>query len=159
MEKKLIVFLIKFFIIFSVLHFIIWSVDLSFLQIPLTRLEGKLLNIKTIENTLIVNENIFEINPSCTGLVSTSILAAIIFALKKPRILKKIQIFLIGAITLLIANIARIFIVLWFGLKFGIKTAEIVHVISWFTTSGIIIIAWYYFTKKITKIKAFNELL
>jgi len=157
--KKSIIFLIKFFIIFTILQALIFLTNLSFIQNPLAELEGNLTGLDFENNQLFFEEQVFEINQNCTGLVSMSILAGIIFALRKPKLKKKFLIFIPGAILLFFVNIFRIYLVLLAGISFGVGMAELLHVISWSAMAIAIIILWYYFSKKITRVEKFNELI
>jgi exosortase/archaeosortase family protein len=109
-------------------------------------------------NTIRVGGSSFLINESCTGLVSIMILASTIFALRKPGLNKKIRMFFAGSIALFFLNIARVSLVLLVALQ-SIQAAELTHVISWFLMSAAIIALWYYSTKRMVKIKRFNELI
>lgn len=158
-KKKIAGFLIKFFLIFGVLHFLLLQIDITFFQKAIASFQAGLLGAESDGISVFVENTVFLIVSSCTGLVSAIILGSIIFSLKKPVLKQKIIIFLIGTILLLLANQVRLFIVLLSGKFFGLKVAEAVHVLSWFATTVAIIFAWYYFTKKLTKEKNFNGFL
>lgn len=158
-ENKTMLFLVKFGVIFSVLHLLVWTVPTSFLQNWIAFLQAGFFNLPLTENTIFLNQKLILINPSCTGLISLSILAAIIFSLTKPELKKKIEIFVLAGIIMFFLNLLRIYFVLWAGMNFGEELIGVLHEISWMTTALFIIILWYYFTKKITKVKEFNELL
>ena len=159
MNKSAIVFVINFFIIFAVLEAGIYFLDFGFIENPLAQLEGNLTGLTVQRNQLFLGQGVFEIGSSCSGLVSLSILFAVVFALRKPELKKKIQIFIAGAVLLFVINIFRIFLVLLIGKQFGFQAAELAHEISWVATAAFILIFWYYFTKKIAKIKSFSELV
>ncbi|MBU2477190.1 archaeosortase/exosortase family protein [Candidatus Micrarchaeota archaeon] len=158
-QKKTLMFLVKFGVIFSVLHFLVWTVPTEFLQKWIAGIQAGFFGLTIQNNLLFIEAQKILINPSCTGLISISILAAIIFSLRKPEIKQKIQIFIGASIVMFLLNLLRIYFVLWIGLEFGIQWIDLVHEISWMTTAVFIIGLWYYFTKKITKVKEFNELL
>ncbi len=158
-ENKTIFFLIKFTVIFSALHYLVWSIPLNFLQNWIAFLQAGFFGLPLQENLVFLEEKQILINPSCTGLISISILAAIIFSLKKPEMKKKMQIFVLAGTIMFFLNLLRIYFVLWSGLNFGEELIGVLHEISWMTTAVFIIGLWYYFTKKITKVKEFNELL
>ena len=159
LDKKYLIFLVKFFAIFLSLEFFVFGTNLTFLQEFIARTQAELLGLRNVKNLIFVSDGIFEIVPECTGIVSTSILASIIFSLKKPEMKKKLFIFGLGFVLLFIWNYLRVLSVIWTGVEFGIENAEILHVISWFTTSGLVLVLWYYFTKKITKAKNFSGFL
>ena len=158
-NRPIIEFLVKFFVIFGVLHALLLVVDLVFFQKAITEFQAGLLGLPFNETSIFIDNVAFLIVVSCTGIVSAIILGAIIFSLKKPPIKEKIIIFLAGTTILLIANQFRIYFVLLVGMFFGVHWAEIAHVLSWFATTIAIIFAWFYFTKKITKIDDFSGFL
>lgn len=150
-------FLIKFFAIFFILTTIIELLDLLFFTEWLAFVSSMPFKAIVVSNMVFVNGGNFLVTNSCTGLVSASILAAIIFSLKKPLIRQKLLLFLLGTGILLVLNIPRLMLVLW-SASVGID-AELVHVITWFFMSAFILIIWYYGTKRIAKINDFSELL
>jgi len=157
--KKSIEFLVKFFVIFAVLQAIIWVAPLGALNEWITGFEAGLLGLEHSGNELFSFDAKYIISNSCTGLVSGSILAAIVFALKKPELKKKIGIFLIGLALLFAINLIRVYFVVLAGVKYGFDAAELLHTISWFVMSGLIIGVWFLLTKKWAKINDFSELL
>jgi len=148
-EKKLFLFLIKFFVIFFVLSTLIGLVDLSFFTNYLTILVAKLANANFVGNVIFVGKASFIVSNYCTGLMSASILAAIIFALRKPELKKKILLFAFGLCLLLVVNVPRLLLVV-LAAQSGFD-AELVHTITWFLMSALILIIWYYGTKRIAK--------
>ncbi|MBS3059633.1 MAG: hypothetical protein J4224_04380, partial [Candidatus Diapherotrites archaeon] len=65
----------------------------------------------------------------------------------------------IGVIFLLAANYVRVYFVLLSAIAFGGRAAEAVHIITWFLTAALVIVVWYYGTKRIAKVKEFNDFL
>ena len=155
--RKLLFFCIKFFVIFFVLEFIIDSVELSFFTNALASMTAAILGASSTGNIVLLAGNTFVVTNSCTGLISTSILAAIIFSLKKPEMIKKIALFVAGLAALVLLNIPRVALVVYSPLL-GLD-ADTVHVLTWFVMSAAVLLIWYYGTKKITGIKEFGELL
>ena len=156
LSKKEKYFLIKFFSIFGVLEVIIHAAPIGFLQEFIASTQAEFFGLVNNGTQIFVTGGLFEIVPSCTGLVSASVLAAIIFSLKKPEIKEKITIFAAGLISLLVLNYFRVLLVVWSGKEFGLGLAELIHIISWFSTAALIIALWYYFTKKTTGEKSFS---
>lgn len=152
-------FLIKFFVIFGVLQSIIWIAPLKPLNEWIAGLEANALFLERDGNAVITKNAHYSITNSCTGLVSGSILAAIVFALKKPELKKKIVVFVLGANVLFLVNLVRVYFVVLGGVKFGFEFAELLHIFSWFLMSALIILLWYYLTKKWIGIKDFSQLL
>ena len=157
--RKNAAFVLKFLAIYIAAELIIVWLPIQGMLDWIAWVEGLLTGYTVSGNSILVSGTAFIITNSCTGLVSTSILGAIIFSLRKPEIVKKISIFLAGAIILFILNIIRIYFVVQAGAMYGAETAEQLHVASWFAMSAAIIILWYYFTKRITKTENFSELL
>ena len=154
---KIIIFLIKFFLIFFILSNIIESLDLSFLTNFLAFISASYAGLAFKGSYIFAKEHIFLVTNSCTGLVSASILAAVIFALSKPKLAKKVKLFIFGLLLLLVINVFRIMLVL-FSAIIGLNP-DIIHTITWFIMSGIVLLIWYYGTKKIDKINDFSELM
>ncbi len=152
--KNSLVFVLKFFLIFSVLQTLIYVIELNFLLNGLAEFVGFLLNLIVVENSVYFNGTLFTITPNCTGLVSVSVFAGIVFALKKPGLKKKFLIFLTGSVLLFLINIVRIYLVVLSGVLFNLS--ELTHVVSWFAMTFFIIFTWFYLTKKIFKIKKFE---
>ncbi len=149
-------FLAKFFAAFFALEAAVNYFGFPLLQEFIASTQAGMLGLTSAGSLVFAKEGIFDINPSCTGLVSSSILFAIIFSLRKPEMQKKIVIFLSGAALLLILNYFRVLAVLWTAREFGPGAAEIVHIASWFSTTAFVLALWYFFTKKITGAKDFS---
>lgn len=158
-KKKIFWFCAKFFLIFGIFYYAILLVNISFFENAIAAFQANLLGLNFKENQIFVNNSIFLIVSSCTGVVSTIILGSIIFSLKKPQIKEKAAIFLAGTLLLMIVNQFRLYFVLWSAILFGVQVAELVHIVSWFATTVAIIFAWFYFTKRITKIEDFDGFL
>ncbi|HLC78963.1 MAG TPA: exosortase/archaeosortase family protein [archaeon] len=152
-------FFVKFFLIFFAAEFLIFALDFSLLENFIAKTIGDFFSLSNSSNMIFVGGSIFEITASCTGLVSSSVLGAIIFSLKKPRIREKIGIFFAGVVLLLVLNYFRVIGVIFFAKEFGVQAGEITHTLSWFATSVFIIVLWYYFTKKFTGAKNFSGFL
>jgi len=158
-SKKELLFFAKFFGIFLALEYLIITLDFSQFQEFIASSQAAILGITSYNNLIFVKNGAFQIVPSCTGLVSGSVLAAAVFSLKKPGLKEKIIVFLSGFFLLIILNYFRVLLVIWTGNEFGIEIAEFVHVVTWFTTAAFVLGLWYYFTKKITGVKNFSGFL
>lgn len=158
-DKKTVLFFVKFFVFFGFFHWLLFAFDFSFLENTIAGIEAGLLGLERKENLLFIGTEVYAIVPSCTGLVSAIILGGIIFSLKKPAFLQKMAIFIAGSVVLFLLNLVRVFLVLLIGAMHGMQAAETAHIASWFAMSTGIIIAWYYLTKKITRIKNFEGFL
>ncbi len=137
----------------------IYVAPMHFITDSIASLEASFLGLKNVESTILFDSVSFVINNSCTGFVSASILAAIVFSLKKPNLKKKLYIFVACALALFVINLVRVYLVILFGIRFGVTLAEFAHIISWFLMSAAIIVCWYVATKKIIGVKEFGELL
>lgn len=153
------VFLVKFFAVFAAVEFLIFYLDFSFIEDFIASSQADFFGLESLENLVFVRDGAFEITSSCTGLVSGSVLAAIIFSLRRPQLREKAAIFLAGFTLLLALNYLRVMAVIWVGIGYGVEAAEVAHVASWLTTSAFIIALWYAFTKKITGVNDFSGFL
>lgn len=156
-NKKIIVFLAKFFAIFIILETLINLIDLSLLTNLLASVIAPLFNLPYLKNVIFTDSSHFVISNSCTGLVSLAILIAITLPLKAMELKKRIGIIVIGAIFLLLLNIPRIALVILASMN-GFN-AELVHELTWFLMSVLILIIWYYGIKLIQKEKDFSKLI
>ncbi|MBI4210758.1 MAG: exosortase/archaeosortase family protein [Candidatus Diapherotrites archaeon] len=152
-------FLAKFTAIFAAAELLINTLDFSWLENALAAYAASPIGLQAYGNTVTAGTGSFEVNASCTGLVSASVLAAIIFSLRKPDLKEKAGIFLGGTAILFALNYFRVMLVLLIGKNFGPGAAETAHIISWFTTSAFIIALWYLFTKRMTGTKDFSGFL
>jgi len=157
--NKNILFLVKFFAVFALLQTAVSALPLQPLNEWIAGVEANLTGLESHGNEIPHNSTNFVITNSCTGLVSGSILAAIVFALKKPKLKKKTELFAIGAISLFAVNLFRVYVVIQIGVTFGATTGDWAHTFSWFAMSAFIIALWFYLTKKRAGIKDFSELL
>jgi exosortase/archaeosortase family protein len=155
--KNSLIFVLKFFLIYFILQYLIYVINLSFLENSIAFFIALLHGLPVNNNIIYFNEILFIITPNCTGLISGSILAGVIFSLKKPELNEKIKIFLIGTLLLFLINLIRIYLVVLTGILFN--SAELIHVISWFAMTAFILFFWFYLTKKITGIKNFKEFI
>jgi exosortase/archaeosortase family protein len=158
LEKKDLIFIIKFFVIFAILTLILETINFAFLQEFLTSIVAKILALQFEGNKIMIGTNTYIINNFCTGLLSGSIFIAIVFAFRKPEIKIKTLIALLGIIGLFLINILRLLLVLLVG-TIDFSLAETTHIISWFLMSAAIIAFWYYFTRKITGEKDLEKLM
>jgi len=157
-QKRLVVFLISFFLIYFILGEIINLLDLSFLTNALASFSASVVGGVALGNLVILGEGSkFVVSNMCTGLVSASILAAVVFSLRKPNMKKKVALFVLGTILLMLINIPRIILVL-LAAKAGFD-AEMVHMATWFLMSAAILLIWYVGTKAWAKVEDFGELI
>jgi len=158
-HKRELIFLIKFFLIYGVLQAIIQIAPMGFVTEPIASFEAALFGLESEHNSIIAGPATFVINNSCTGFVSVSVLAAIVFSFRRPKLKKKLAVFIPCAIALFIINLLRVYIVLFFGIMVSYQLAEPVHVASWFLMSGAIIALWYEGTRRLAGIKDLSQLL
>jgi exosortase/archaeosortase family protein len=159
LKKKQVLFLVKFLAIFIVLQALLFLVDISFLQAGIASLEAGWVGGQSLGSLVYLQGMPFDISPSCTGLVASFILAAVVFALKKPGLKEKAVTFVIGTIALLLVNLLRVYLVLSVASAFNLYLAEVLHIVSWFVMAGLIIALWYYATTRIYKIRDFDGFL
>ena len=158
MDHK-ILFLAKFFALFFILQFLVLIADLDVIQNAISAGVSGMAGLEFSGIFVVVKDGMFEITPSCTGLVSAAILAAIIFSLRKPDVKNKFVLFFVGATILFVVNFFRVLLVVIAGRELGIAAAEMLHIVSWFVMSAGIIIVWYWFTKRMLKINDFDGFL
>ena len=158
-KKKAILFLIKFFVIYAVLQFLILVLPIGFIENGIAEIEANAIGEGAEGNLIELEGHSFQIVPNCTGLVGISVLAAIIFALRKPKLKKKLALLCIGALILFPLNLLRIYFVLWVSIIYNPEIGETLHMTTWFIAAGAILVIWYYLTKRIAKVKNFAELL
>lgn len=162
-NSRIILFLFKFFLLLAVLYFVLLMVDFSWLENLIAQWVGNILPVTIQQNQIIISSDPsvgrFLINSSCTGLQSIFVLLAVIFSLGKPKLKEKIKLFALGSIALFAINWVRLVAVIGSGLMWGISTAEIIHIASWFAMTFAILGIWFVSVKKTTRIKRFNELL
>ena len=149
----------KFFLIYFLLQAAIQLSPLQPLQEFIAGIEAGALGLESQGSNIYTSSGLFVITASCTGLVSASVLAAIIFALKKPRLKTKVALFVGGTIALFLLNLARVYLVLLVAIRFGAETAGIAHTVSWFSTAAFILALWYLGVKRIAGIKDFAGLM
>ncbi|MCX6804273.1 MAG: exosortase/archaeosortase family protein [Candidatus Diapherotrites archaeon] len=150
-------FIIKFLIIFAIATIIVTSVDLSFINKAITSLSAGLVGLTYEGAALSIGNSAFLVTNSCTGLISAGILAGLIFASRNPKFKKKLALFIFGAVILVLVNIPRIALVL-LAAKSGYN-AELVHELTWFLMSAVVLVIWYYGIKHFGKINDFKELI
>ena len=157
--KKAVLFLVKFGIIFGILHYLLLVGNILFFQEWLAKTIGNLLQLNVQNEVISLGIYSLVVSPSCTGLVSSIILAGIVFSLKKPELKTKFKIVLLSAIVFLIVNFFRVFLVVWTAKMLGFQYAEALHQLTWFAMSGIILVLWYGWMKKTVGIRNFGELI
>ena len=157
--KKELWFLMKFFLIYAVLQFAVLAAPLSGLQEWIAGIEAGLLGLEVSGSSILIGTDIFIISASCTGVVSAAVLAAVIFALKKPGMKLKLAMFAFGAVALLLLNLLRVYAVLLVAVGWGTGAAELAHAVSWLGTAFLVLLVWYFATKKIMGTGNFAEML
>lgn len=139
------------------MSFIIEFLDLIIINNFLAEYSAKFFGLSYSNNIIFVNGINFIVTNFCTGFVSVAILFSVIFSFNKPTIYNKTIIFVLGALILLVFNFFRIIFVIKMAL-IGFD-AELVHTITWFIMSFLILIFWYYINKKVLGYKNLNKLV
>ncbi len=158
-SRKALFFLLKFFAIYAVLQLLILNAPIESLKEWIAFIEAQGLGLESVGNRVLFQGHGFEIVANCTGLMGISVLAAIVFALRKPDLKRKAVLFAFGAMVLFPLNLVRVYFVIWAALSFGIQFSEAIHVLTWFLSAGLILGLWYYLTKKVASVKDFSSLL
>jgi exosortase/archaeosortase family protein len=151
-------FLLKFFAIYAVFQLLILNAPLHGLESWIASLQAHALSLESAGNQVLFQGHTFEIVPNCTGLMGVSVLASIVFSLRKPAFGKKALLFAFGAAALFPLNLARVWFVLWAAIEFGPGLAETIHIATWFFSAGLIIGLWYFLTKKVAGVRDFGSL-
>ncbi len=154
--KKLIFFSIKFFLIFFILIYLIEIIDLSFISTVLAGIVSSFLGLSVINNQVLVGKTVFTISNACLGFFSISILIAIVFSLKKLELVKKVSLVLIGGGIIFLLNIPRLILVVYSAM-IGFD-ADLVHSLTWFLMSGLILLILIFGLKYLYK-KELYELI
>jgi exosortase/archaeosortase family protein len=155
-DKKLLIFLSKFFMIFFVLEIILLNLKIDFYNSFLAFVTSAYLGFLNEGNKIFLYGAVFVVDNSCTGFVSIIMLASLIFSIK-GNLFKKTKFFIFGALVLLLINIFRIMLVL-LGANIGFNS-NLIHTLTWFIMSGIVLGLWYYFITKILLIKNIKEII
>ncbi|MCX6798520.1 MAG: exosortase/archaeosortase family protein [Candidatus Diapherotrites archaeon] len=157
--KKAALFLAKFFVIYGALQALLLAAPLGPLLQWIAATEAGALGLQSSGNEIIFSGFSLLIGQNCSGLMSGSVLAAIVFSLRRPGLRKKIALALGGAAALFIVNLARLYFVLLWAMDFGAGSAEAAHTATWFLMAGAIFAIWYCLTKKIAGTESFAEML
>ncbi len=145
-------FIIKFLIIFLLLQYLILNIDLIGLETTIAQIEGKILGLENFNNVILKEDIAFVIGPNCTGLLNSAILVALVFSFRKPKLDKKIMFLAAGISIILLVNLIRLYLILLAPSEY----VSILHTLSWYINSIIVLGLWYWFMKK--ELKSFNEL-
>jgi exosortase/archaeosortase family protein len=144
-------------VIFFVLFFLIEIINLSFYNNFLAEYTAKFFGFNYEGNKIFFENITFVVTNLCSGLVSIAVFAGIIFSFKKPIIKNKIILFVLFSLVLIIINFFRILFILWASIL-GFDP-ELVHIVTWYLMSGIILFFWYYSMKVLLSYKKLNELI
>lgn len=158
-RAKAIIFLAKFFLIYGALQAILLMAPLGGLESWIAGIEAGALGLEAEGSTVLAAGQRFEIVPNCTGLMGASVLAAIIFSLKKPGFKGKAALLAAGSAALFLINLLRLYIVLAVAVWAGAKAAETLHIATWFAVAAAILLIWYKLTERVAGKKAFSEML
>lgn len=146
LEKKEIVFLSKFFLLFFIPFAAIHVLPLDFISsaialIQSTMLRGAGISAYSFGPFILSQGQVFKIIIDCTGLVMLILFFALLYSTKERRPGRKVQ--LIASILFLFAfNLFRLFITILSGLFFGENAINLVHPLLWFVDSGVVMLCW-----------------
>lgn len=143
-HRQVLIFLGKFFLIYAVLYTLLLTFHAEPLQYFIAGVESQWTGLQQDGLSILVSErDSFFISEQCTGLVSAITLTALIWAGRKPGWKKKLALNIAGLVFLLIVNLIRIYFVIHIGQTIGMPEAEVVHQISWYLMTAIIVALWY----------------
>ena len=158
-ERKSLAFMVKFFVLYSVLQGLLVAAPLNRLQNALAGFVGNVLNVPHAGPFLFLQGSVFEITNSCTGLVSGVILASVVFAFRRPAWKAKAKLFLAGFFVLFPLNVVRVLGIVWVAREINPAWAGGLHVATWFLVSAFILVLWYYLSTRFAGVKGLDELL
>ncbi len=159
LNKKEIKFITKFFILFLIGTTFLYFANIEFFNNELASFIGTNSGLKFKNNSLFSQNTKFIITNECNGFFSVIILGSIIYSLKKPNFKKKTTLFLAGSLFIIPLNIIRLYFVILGNEILGFQIANTLHVFSWFLTPIIVLMFWYFLTKKSLKLNEFSQLL
>jgi exosortase/archaeosortase family protein len=141
-------FFLRFFSIVAVSQALLIVFEPYWLESLIASAEAALLGLRSTGNIIYMEGQPFAISANCTGLLSSSVFAAIVFSLRKPELKKKIAIALAGISALFALNFVRVYLVMAAGNILGMQWLNTAHLLSWFAMFGAVLGAWYFLTKK-----------
>tara|TARA_Y100000310_G_scaffold339719_1_gene433302 strand:- start:850 stop:1359 length:510 start_codon:yes stop_codon:yes gene_type:complete len=106
------------------------------------------------ETTITFNSHSFTFIPACTAALAYLILTILIFTTKNIKLLIRLKMILVGFISILALNIARILILMLIYNNFGEAAFNTVHLLFWHILSTLFVILIWLALIKIYKIKA-----
>jgi|YelNatPaOPRAMG01_1025707.scaffolds.fasta_scaffold09734_6 hypothetical protein len=132
-------FLLVFFILLALIHFI----DFSTLASVVASVESELLStlgftVLKFKSTVIVNSTPFLITVDCTGVV----LIILLFSLFVSTQTGSLKQFILFSILLFFFNITRLLLTLEVGSVYGLNAMELTHVSLWLVDSAVVFIIW-----------------
>jgi len=132
-------FLLVFFILLALIHFI----DFSTLASVVASVESELLStlgftVLKFKSTVIVNSTPFLITVDCTGVV----LIILLFSLFVSTQTGSLKQFILFSILLFFFNITRLLLTLEVGGVYGLNAMELTHVSLWLVDSAVVFIIW-----------------
>ena len=132
-------FLLVFFILLALIHFI----DFSTLASVVASVESELLStlgftVLKFKSTVIVNSTPFLITVDCTGVV----LIILLFSLFISTQTGSLKQFILFSILLFFFNITRLLLTLEVGSVYGLNAMELTHVSLWLVDSAVVFIIW-----------------
>ena len=156
-------FLIRFFGVYLLFYALLLAWEPTIINNSIASIESGLLHLSGIVhtihgNSIVVNAVPFEINSTCTGISSISMLLGLIFAVPRMKAKNRLYVFIVAASALIAFNMIRIYIVLWIAL-ISAEFAETLHVVSWFIVAGLVLWLWYVATLKFEGEKSIMALL
>lgn len=138
-------FAIRFLGIFFLFQFIAVAGLFNWFQEMLAQFLGNWYAIPVRGTLLLLTPTPFEISALCTGITSVGIWIGLLWGFKLPLREEKIALAVWGSMLILIANIIRVMLIVYFGINLYLREVEVIHIASWFVMSALILYAWYHF--------------
>ncbi len=150
--NKNVMFLIKFLALFLLFYFLIYNLPIIPLQNFIASQLANFLSLQHSSHYIFINNHNFSIEPDCTGLISLSMLASLLLALKKPSLKRKLLLFILSIFLIFPFNFLRLVLVLSIA-KLSFQYSLITHTISWFFMAIFVLSIWYFIIERVYKIK------
>ena len=155
-------FLLRFFFAFAASYVALIALSQGFLSNAFAFLEFnalKALNVQGIglvENYIVFEEAVFNLNESCIGIVSASMILGLVFTSVGVSNRNRWKVLVCGVALMALVNFFRVLAVLYSVQFYGAEFAEALHVSSWFVMALATVLVWYYlvrlFEKKVKRL-------
>ena len=152
------IFIIRFLVIFFAFQAVALLGLVHFYQLILAQFIGSWFHLPVNGTLLLLQPTAFEISALCTGITSLGMWFGLLWGFQIPKQKEKWTFAFLGALIILAVNVARVMLIVYFGIYFYLEQVELVHTLSWFAMSAGIVGAWYYAMRKHYHFKSGKEM-